>query len=311
MATIFQTTYTQREDIALPGMRAEAYADYRVSTKFARGLVLAGYGVFKVPGAHGGSGSTFVESPGQCFHQPSPSMAVDVDAIATTTAGAAAGVTVEGTGLNGVVGGRAMQPPRRITLTLNSHADWDAGQATVTGYSALTGQLVSENLVVPNGGNTTLTTTTYFSMVTKVVFDDASFADGGTPAVNTSFTVGISAMSSLTVADFLGVVERQPLKQGVFASNLYNLNGMPSNAEGNFIDGEMVDFGTKGAYWVVTEEAVSDQDPIYVRVAAGSGGSMLGAFRNDDDSSTCVLVPGRFTRSCAAGVAPAFIQLLG
>ncbi len=305
MATIFQTTYTQREDIALPGVFSEAYDDRRITTRFARGLVLAGHGVFKVRGTQGNAGGSFVESPGQAFHQPSPALTVNTTAIATAQATIASGdLTLS---LNGTVGGTVMQPGRLITLTLSNSADFDAGTATVTGISALTGQSITETLVVPDGGNVTLTTTNYFSQVTQVKVLDASMSGtGGT------VSVGLAAQSALALADFLGIAVREPIKTGVFASNLYNLNGQPTNAEGNYIDGEMVPVLTKGGIWVFTETAVADQDPIYVRIAAnGAGKLMLGAFRNDSDSGNAILLPGRFTRSCAAGVAPAYLMHLG
>lgn len=305
MSSIFQTVFTQRNDIALPGTLAEAYAPgHRITTKFAKGLHLAGYGVFKAPGAHGGAGGSMIEGPGQSYHQPIPGVAASANAIVTTHATSASQLVLTGAGLNGATGGLAMQPARKVTLTLSSHADWNATNVRVTGVTAL-GAVVTETLAVPDAGNTVLTTTNYFLSVSKVDFD----AQGGTGG---SFTVGVAALSAgLTVADVLGVVVRDPMKTGVFASNLYALTGMPSGAEGNYIDTEMVPVLSMGAIWVFTEVAVADQDPLYVRVAAGAGGSVLGAFRNDSDSSTAVLVPGRFTRSCAAGVASAFVQILG
>lgn len=304
MATIFQTTFTQRNDIALPGTFSEAYDDRRVTTRTARGLHIAGYGCFKPAGSGGNAGAAYPEAPGLSFHQPTPAQAVDADAIITTRASSTSIQTITGTGLNGVVGGTVMSPARIVTLTTSANAAWLATTATVTGISGLTGQLVTESLAIPAGGGTTVSTTTYFRTVTQVVIPVQASTAG-------TFTVGIAAMAALTVADLIGVVVREPIKTGVFASNLYNLNGLPANSEGNYIDSEIVPVLTAGGIWVVTETATNDLDPVYVRVAAGAGGSVLGAFRNDADSATAVLVPGKFTRTCAAGMGKAYIMHIG
>lgn len=113
----------------------------------------------------------------------------DVDAIMTSTTSSTAVAdedrTYSGAELNGASGYRALSPSRRITLVLSSHADWDAGTAVVTGKDA-NGTTISENLTVPNGGNTTLTTTKLFARVTSILMPVGS-GTGGT------FTVGVAA----------------------------------------------------------------------------------------------------------------------
>lgn len=305
MATIIQSTFTARNDIATAGSFSEAYDDRRITTRIARGLQLAGMGTFKVPGVHGQSGGSFVESCGQAFQSPTPVAAVDVDAIVTTHASSASILTLSGASLNGLIGAGAMQPARLVTVTTSTHADFDVGTVAITGINALTNQPTTETLAMADGGGQTLTTTTYFSSVSAVVMSAQAGVAG-------SFTVGVPALASLTVSDLLGIVVREPIKTGVFASNLYGYPGFTATgAEGNYVDGEPFNVITKGGIWVITEEAVNDQDPIYVRVAAGAGGSVLGQFRNDADTASCVLVPGRFTRKSAAGLAPAYINLLG
>ena len=110
----------------------------------------------------------------------------DVDAIlATGGASSTSAQTLSGASLNGALGYRALSPSRRITLVLSSHADWDASTAVVTGKDA-NGTTITENLTIPNGGNTTLTTTKLFARVTSVTIPIQS-GTGGT------FTVGVAA----------------------------------------------------------------------------------------------------------------------
>lgn len=109
----------------------------------------------------------------------------DVDAILSGGASSTSLQTLSGASLNGVSGYRALSPSRRITLVLSSHADWDATTAVVTGKDA-GGNTITENLSIPNGGNTTLTTTALFARVTSVAIPVQS-GTGGT------FTVGVAA----------------------------------------------------------------------------------------------------------------------
>lgn len=58
----------------------------------------------------------------------------------------------------------------------------------------------------------------------------------------------------------------------------------------------------KGRVVVEVEETVTRGDPVYARFTAGAGGTVRGAFRNDDDGGTALLVPNtRFDRGGTAG----------
>lgn len=107
-------------------------------------------------------------------------MTADADGIATSHATAVTEVDV--TTFDGVLGG-TLSPSRNVTLTLNSHADWDATTGTVTGYDAA-GRPQTESFTIPNGGNTTLTGTKIWSRITQVAIP----AQSGT---NGTFTVGV------------------------------------------------------------------------------------------------------------------------
>ena len=54
---------------------------------------------------------------------------------------------------------------------------------------------------------------------------------------------------------------------------------------------DYVQYLERGHIVVITEEAVSDGEDVYVRFASGTG-IQLGACRNDADTATCGLLPG-------------------
>lgn len=110
---------------------------------------------------------------------------VSATAILATGGASTTGVqTLSGTALNGSVGTRTMNPPRAVSLVLNSHADWDATTATITGTRH--GAVQTESLSIPNAGGATLVTTKLFDSVTSVTIP----AQSGT---NGTFTVGLAA----------------------------------------------------------------------------------------------------------------------
>jgi hypothetical protein len=79
----------------------------------------------------------------------------------------------------------------------------------------------------------------------------------------------------------------------------YSGNGWPA--------GSMVSILRRGHIWVVTETAIAEQAQLFCRYAAGAGGSVLGAFRNDADTSTAGAVVGlKALEACSgAGLVPA------
>ncbi|MEY4507939.1 MAG: hypothetical protein RLZZ450_61 [Pseudomonadota bacterium] len=279
----------------LPGTFQGAYEERSVSPKFARGLLRAGLGAFKVQG-FGGAGSRNSTDPGEVFQIPSPSGAVDVDAIGSAVS-SATGLKTVGSGVTAGVVTSDMQPARKLTVTFDASTDWDATVAVIT-YVNNEGKTVSENLAVAT--STTATTVGYAKSFVSLSIP-AQTGSGGTA------TIGISAMSALTIADFAGVVLRQSIKTMVNPSNLYigpTSDGITNaNTLAHYVDGDTVPCVRRGLLSVFTEEATSDMDPVYMRIASGAGGSLLGAFRNDADTASCVLVTGaRFVRDQASGV---------
>lgn len=75
----------------------------------------------------------------------------------------------------------------------------------------------------------------------------------------------------------------------------------PTNTDG-ILDDDMFSEIYQGSIYVVTEQAVTPADPVFVRYAAGAGGTQLGAFRKDADTATAVaLANARWTGNAAAG----------
>jgi hypothetical protein len=277
-------------------MLTDAFSPRAVDSKVARGLIKAGYGVFKTH-AGGGAGTSMLD-PGEVYQIPNPGADADVDAIVTAYTSSTGIQTFSGTALNGVVGATEMQPPRLLTFVFSNHADFDATNITLTGISPL-GVTQTENIAIPNGGNATVNSTLYYASVTSIVVP-AQSGTGGTA------TFGIAALTTLVIADFRGVAVRQPCKTTIATAGIYGYPGIASVAvTADYVDAEPVPVLTEGGIWVYSEEAVSDGDPVYVRIATGAGGSSLGAFRNDADSGSCVLVVGaKFKRdSTTAGPA--------
>jgi hypothetical protein len=293
VAVVFQSSYDQEP---ADGYLGQPHRIERARVRIMRGFGKAGYGMFLVPAAAAAAGVGSREDCGEVSHQASPAVAVDVDAIVAAFTTSAALQTLSGAGLTGAVGGAQMWPGRLLTATLSSHADWNATTMTITGINEATGRRETEDVAIPDGGNATITSTKYWSSIESIAIP-AQAGTGGTA------TFGIAAVGSLTINHFAGVAARQHIKTTLATADLYRLAGSPTTSTtAAYIDNEPVPCVEDGDIEVFTEEATTETEPVYVRVASGSGGSVLGAFRNDSDSSTCVLVQGaRFLKSRAAG----------
>ena len=75
-----------------------------------------------------------------------------------------------------------------------------------------------------------------------------------------------------------------------------------------------VSCGRKGRFWVLSETAVEDGDPVYVRFLANGALTQLGAFRNDADTTAgpvdhAALLPGARWRGKVAAPGYAVIEM--
>lgn len=289
---VMQSTYTEDIGLAYLGQMLNGAGPRSIRPRQARGYVDAGYAAFRVSPTYGSGGSSTIYDPGEIYQIPNPGAAADVDAIEATITSSTSIQTI--TSFDGVVGSGTMYPPRQITFVASSSADWDATDVTITGIDAATGAEVTETLALSDGGNETLTTTGFFSSVTSVGLE-AQSGTGGTA------TVGVAALTTLTAALFDGVVKRDLTKNTFAADNVYNTAGASSAYD--YGDNETLNVVRVGSIWVYTETATNESSPVYVRIASGAGGSHLGAFRSDSDSSSAVLLSNAyFRREAAAGM---------
>lgn len=275
-----QTSYSNAPARAREGLVADSRTFKHIVGRIAQGTLKAGVGCFRQPTV-GAPGSNMAD-PGQVYQNPSPVVAVDADAIFTSFASSASISTKLAASATGVVGSGTMTPARKLTLTLSNHTDWDATTAVIRYYDQ-GGVLQSENLSIPNGGNTTLTTTGHASSFVDLTIP-AQTGAGGTAEI------GIAVLDSgITIADYIGVVVFTPM---VVAAS----TATATAAE--FADRSVVDVMQKGAIWVDPEGTPAVGDDVFVRIGSGAGGTQLGAFRNDADTATAVQIVGaKFGRS--------------
>lgn len=91
-----------------------------------------------------------------------------------------------------------------------------------------------------------------------------------------------------------------------FALNDITLEGpAPGATAVGWAQDSVLRYLRSGWLWVLTEEAVSYGDDVFVRFAAGGGGSDLGRTRTDADTASAAELPGAVFRSTitAAGLA--------
>jgi hypothetical protein len=217
-------------------------------------------------------------TPAKGYLPTTPDVA-DVDAIIATGASTAGVQNISGASLDGVVGQGEMIPSRNLTLVLSSHANWDATVATVTGVDS-DGNVITEDFVIPDAGNVTVTGSKHFAKVTNLRIP----VQGGTSG---TFTLGTgSSLGPITSRTIHGVA-------------LYEATREPEA----FPVGYPVPCVRRGRVYVVSETSYSDNDPVYVRFIA-TGDEVAGQFRSTPDSNDCALVQGaRFWRTGSAGVA--------
>lgn len=210
--------------------------------------------------------------------------AADVDAVIATGASAAAPQTYETATLDGVVGASAILVPAAVTMTISSHADWDATTAVLTAVNS-EGVTVTENLSIPDAGNTTLTTTGLYVRVVSLAIPAQSGAGG-------TFTLGYAQSSTITGAQIIGVAALDPSQEPPVLLPQYKIGAA----------------WTEGVVWVATDALVVEGAKAYVRVFAGVGES-LGILRGDADGGDAVLVPGaRFGKVASATLAQLVLE---
>lgn len=260
--------YNQAPATGLAGQIALPSEGYRVLSGVALGAL--GFGVPVLRDTTNGT-SQGIEA------LPAPD-AADADGIVTSLATAATATSLTGVALDGAVGADEMFPPRNITITATSHADFDLTTWIVRGLDE-DRQPIEESFVMPNGGNTTLTGSKFFSYVTEVYVP----AQSGTAG---AYTVGFGSKLGPIDGRFAGIT-------------LYDATKPP----GAYAEDDQVPFMEEGAIIVATETVVNPTLPVYVRLVI-SGDEVRGTFRSTPDSTDCALVKGArwIEKTTAAGV---------
>ncbi len=274
MATSVQTSYPTSYTAGIAGQLADS-GDRFIKSVIAETEIAAGLPVLR-------GGTTKAEG-----RAPFAPATADVDAIVETpTATATTAQTLSGAGLDGsAVGQGEMFPPRPVTLTLNSHADWNLTTAKITGTDE-DGNVIVEDVVIPDAGNTTVTTQRAFRTVTSVYIP----GQGGT---NGSFTVGFGAA--------LGPIGPQT----VHGVAMYDASREPEAYPLDYA----VPCVRRGRVFMTSETSYTDMDPVYVRFVI-SGDEVRGHVRNSPDSTDCALFKGaRFVGTGSAGAAVVELNL--
>lgn len=273
MATSAQTSYDNEPAIGYAGQLADvgprdiASAANSSATGIAAGLVVLR------------SGDRLVR-PILSTDEPS----ADNDAIiASGVASATTAQAITSGSFNGAVGAGEISPPMNLTLTLNSHADWDPSTIVVEGLGPK-GEPISEAFEVANGGNAVLTGTVPFSFVTAVKIPPQT-GTNGTLLVGTGVKLG-------------------PLAKLAAGITLYD----PMREPGAYAQYERVSVLRRGRVLVSAEAAVTAGQPVYVRFVA-TGGEVRGALRGAPDSTDCALLPGARWATTTTGAGLAVVDL--
>jgi len=243
-----QSTYPNTRDAAVAGMSAhsEGAVDNSVivESAIAAGLCVIQGTTTKTEGA-----------------PPSALTAVPTALVASGAASAITAQTISGSSLNGAVGQGQISPPKNVTLTFSSHADWDATTAVVTGLNEF-GAVVTESFAIPNNGNATVVGSVIFENVISILIP-AQSGTGGTLTAGTGVKLGI--VDSIVHGVSLYDASREP---GVWPVD----RAMPVRR--------------RGPVWVYAEGAVNPSLPVFVRFLA-TGNETLGRFRGSPDANDC------------------------
>ena len=77
---------------------------------------------------------------------------------------------------------------------------------------------------------------------------------------------------------------------GIVMRSMYTQN------DGAVAQGDSVDIGETGDFWVQTEGAAAMNGNAFIRQAAGAGGTQRGAIRHDADTASATALPGAYFR---------------
>jgi hypothetical protein len=218
--------------------------------------------------------------------------ATDDNAIIDTDVDMAASeVIVDHDDCDGVIGAGLIHPARRLTITLNSHADWDATIGKLV-YEIPGGAYVVEDLQIPNAGNVTLTSAHGASRFDKFIVPP-----------QTSANAKIDKVGVLNTAAFIGLDKRH--HRGIV---LYDQADQPNEATLEYADGDPVSVLTRGFFYAVPESNVTEGGPVYARTVL-SGSDVRGQF-SGVATDNFAPVPYMVWRTAASADGLAVIEIL-
>lgn len=251
-----QTAYTSNRALGIEGQLHTAATNGRVSlasnTAVRFGLLVSAQGT------------------NECEVIPAPP-AADPDAIidaGDSVASAASIQRIVAAGMTGAVGGGSLfgDYARNLTITLNSHADWDQSTGYVHGLDR-DGNEMQEAWDLPNGGNLVVLLHSAFSQVDELLIPIQT-GTNGTVTMGTGVEYGSPLLAiGVAIAD-MGIEGPSP---GVTAV------GYPVDA--------MVSILTKGLIWVTTFDAVVDGQLAYVRYLVADSGKVVGEWGGSADGT--------------------------
>lgn len=233
----YQTTYSLDPAIAVAGQIADSSVPCRVDSFVAEGTPTPG---------------NLVQRGTNKERQVIPMTSLTAAATAIAASGiasAATAQTISGASFNGSVGQGLIIPAQQVTMTLNSHADWDATTAVFV-YEDVNGVIQQEDVLIPNGGNTTISTIGAARRLLSV-YIPAQTGTNGTATIGT-----IPTSPDISLRDFPGVA-------------LYDSGRQPYTS-GLYTDKDPCPVLSKGRIYVTVEDAVTAGDPVYVRTTTAS-----------------------------------------
>lgn len=119
----------------------------------------------------------------------------------------------------------------------------------------------------------------------------------GTATVVSSFvvTLGVSQATVATTSSqsgtFFGVTQAIYNKMNQWLPNQGPNLSLSSGIPSPYFQGEVAPTLTQGRIYVVPEDLVTSNSPVYLRVEPNGLNTILGSFRSDDDSGSAILIP--------------------
>lgn len=126
-------------------------------------------------------------------------VAADTASIASLTASLTAQLIDANSEFNRArIGNRAMAHPRRISFVFSNSADWISSNITLRGLDAR-GKPITETIAVPAGGNTTVSSSKFYSQVTSIAVPIQGGATGTCSVgfLNTELGLDVDPLSSV------------------------------------------------------------------------------------------------------------------